>query len=75
MKYSNCGRGEREDSSHGIDSPAPASGELDAPAPFVCLGCWLGITESDDLPGEKPSSTKNMEVIFSNPLLAHQYIR
>ena len=51
IKYSNCEKGNSVDSSHGIGSPAPASGELDAPEPFVWLSCWLRITESDDLPG------------------------
>jgi len=34
---------------HGTGSLAPAPGDIDAPAPFVCLGCWLGTTEFDDL--------------------------
>lgn len=73
LQYSNFDKVERVDSSHGIGSPAPASGEFDAPGPFVCLGCWLGIPEFDDLPGDKPSSRKKMEAFFSNPLLSHHY--
>jgi len=57
---------------HGTGSLAPAPG-IDAPAPFVCLGCWLGTTEFDDLWGEDTSKRKKKKkyssVIFSSRIL------